>query len=114
MKVNRIKSLEITVFEVFTIYKDQLQLIDPFLSLSLQLIRENFKIMASVECLRQSQDMVKDGKAFIGESIEVKTGLHCDVWETVSVNALHVEEYLHLCVGFQYNLLPFCCPRWSN
>lgn len=60
VKVNRIKSLGMTVFEVFTIYKykDLLQLIDPFLPLSLQLIKENFKIMASVECLKQSQDMV--------------------------------------------------------
>lgn len=60
VKVNRIKSLGMTVFEVFTIYKykDLLQLIDPFLPLSLQLIKESFKIMASVECLKQSQDMV--------------------------------------------------------
>lgn len=60
VKVNRIKSLGMTVFEVFTIYKykDLLQLIDPFLPLSLQLIKESFKIMASVECLKQSQDMI--------------------------------------------------------
>lgn len=80
VKVNRIKSLDMIIFAVFTIYEYeyQLQPFDAFLLPSLLFIKGNFKNEQCVCKMLMTccQDMLSDYSIHVHKGKEVKTDLY--------------------------------------